>query len=272
MEKVYENIRKYGEEMKGKFSHNPHGNGIVISVTSPFVKEIHIESDNNIHKTYWETYSLLPPQAQHPEGERWSIYYNTEEQCHYRSEWQLINLTPEKTEWGYIWVRTEKDYIVKHARACEELQAHYRSYHDIHKGQLCAFRGYAVDPNGNLKKPSTVESMFDRHKWFLDPWSFKVSLLDENTIDDFVEETPISKGMAKKMVRYHKNQRNDKLKSKVKEFCQNLLDKPSKFAQFVEKSPTLFVGIISAIVGSLFTFFLGNITSILKWFSEHFGS
>ena len=268
MENVYENINKYGEEMKGKFSHNPHGNGIVISVTSPFVKEIYIESDNNIHSAYSETYSLLSAQADHPEGDSRLIYYNTKEQCYYRSEWQLINLTPEKAQWGYVWVRTNKGYIVKHAREYEKLQAHYRSYHDIHKGQLCVFRGYAIDPNGQYKRPSTVESMFDRHKWFFNPWSFSVSLLNENTIDDFVEETPISKGMSKKMVRYHKKQRNDKLKSKVKEFWRNLGDKLSKAVKFVEKYPTWFVAILTGLA----TYFFGNITSILKWFAEHFGS
>ena len=33
MENVYENMSKYGERMEGKFSHKPHENGIVISVT-----------------------------------------------------------------------------------------------------------------------------------------------------------------------------------------------------------------------------------------------
>ena len=266
MEKVYENMNKYGEEMKGKFSHNPHGNGIVISVTSPFVEEIHIESDDNIHKAYSETYWLLPPQAEHPKGEYRSIYYNTEEQRYYRSEWRERNPGQQEAEWGYIWVITDKEYITKHAKECEKLQAHYHSYHDIHKGQLCVFRGYAVDPNGDFKKPSTVESMFDRHKWFFNPWSFKVSLLDENTVDDFVEETPISKEMTNQMVRYHDLEDKARRQAERKEFCRNLLDKISKFAQFVEKYPTWFRTIIAVIVGGLLTFLLSNIGTILKWF------
>ena len=92
MEKVYENINKYGEEMRGKFSHKAQGNGIVISVTSPFVEEIHIESDDNIRTVYWDTYSLLPPQAEHPEGEDWKIYYNTQGKCYYRCKWQPKSL------------------------------------------------------------------------------------------------------------------------------------------------------------------------------------
>ena len=75
------------------------------------------------------------------------------------------------------------------------LQAHFRIYDNIHKEQLCVFRGYALDPNGQYKRPSTVESLFDRHKWFYNPFSFQIELLDQNTIDDFVEETPISKKM-----------------------------------------------------------------------------
>ena len=210
MEKVYENMNKYGEEMKGKFSHNPHGNGIVISVTNPFVQEIHIDCDNDISNTYWDTYSLLAPQADHPIGENRKIYYNTREQCYYSSEWRPKKPEQEESEWGYIWVMTDKEYIVKHARSCEKLQAHFRTYHKIHKGQLCIFRGYAIDPNGQCKRPSTIESMFDRHKWFYSPWSFKFFLLNGDTIDDFVEETPISKEMADKMVLYHQSQ--DKLK------------------------------------------------------------
>ena len=150
MEKVYENMNKYGEKMKGKFSHKTQRDGIVISVTSPFVEEIHIESDDKIHQAHRETYSLLPPQAEHPEGEYTSISYNTREQRYYRSEWRERNRGQQEAEWGYIWVITDKEYITKHARECEKLQAHYRSYHDIHKGQLCVFRGYAVDPNRRL--------------------------------------------------------------------------------------------------------------------------
>ena len=143
-------MNRYGEQMKGKFSHKTQRNGIVISVTSPFVEEIHIESDDNIHNAYRETYSLLPPQAEHPEGASWCIYYNTREQRYYRSEWRERNPGQQEAEWGYIWVITDKEYITTHARQCEKLQAHYRSYHDIHKGQLCVFRGYAVDPNGDF--------------------------------------------------------------------------------------------------------------------------
>lgn len=214
MEKLYQNISQYGEEMEGKFSHNPPGNGIVISVTSPFVKEIRIESDNDIRAEFRDPYSLLEPQAEHPEGQDWCIYYNTEEQCYYKSERQLINLTPEKTSWESVWVKVDKKYIVEHARKCEELQAHYRSYHDIHKGQLCVFTGYAVDPNGNFKKPSTIESKLildHRTKWFFNPWSFKVFLLNEDTVGDFVEGTPISKEMTEKMVLYHREQDEIKL-------------------------------------------------------------
>ena len=68
MEIVSENLNKYGEEMKGKFSHNPRGNGIVISVTNPFVQEIHIDCDEDVYGKYNNTYSLLAPQADHPEG------------------------------------------------------------------------------------------------------------------------------------------------------------------------------------------------------------
>ena len=77
MEKIYENMSQYGEKMVGKFSHKPSGDGIVISVTSPFIKEVHIESDNNIHAEFRDTYSLLEPQAEHPNGQDRCIYYNT---------------------------------------------------------------------------------------------------------------------------------------------------------------------------------------------------
>ena len=230
MEKVYENLNKYGEEMEGKFSHNPHGNGIVISVTSPFVEEIHIECDEDVSGKYNNTSSLLKPQADHPEGYGWQIYYNTQEKCYYRSEWRPKEPELKESEWGYIWVQTDSKYIVEHARLYEKLQAHFRIYDDIHKGQLCVFRGYAVDPNGQYKRPSTVESIFDRHKWFYNPFSFQIELLDQNTIDDFVGGgTPISKEMTDKMVRYHQEQDKTKQQKEEDDKKQNKKEKREAF-------------------------------------------
>ena len=208
MEKFYENMNKYGEEMEGKFSHKPHENGIFISVINPFVEEIRIECDDDLYEEYRHTYSLLEPQADHPDLQGYDrrVYYNTQEKCYYRSEWGPKG----ESGWGCIWVKTDRGYIAEHARRSEKLQAHFRMYHDIHKGQLCVFRGYARDRNGQYKCPSTVESMFDRHKWFYNPFKFSVALLDQNTIDDFVEETPISKEMTDKMVLYH--QEEDKVR------------------------------------------------------------
>lgn len=253
MEKVYENINKYGEKLEGKFSHNPHRNGIVILVTNPFAEEIHIECDEDFSEEYYHTYSLLEPQIDHPEVNKELIYYNTKEKCYYRSEWR-----PNE---GYIWVYADKEYIVNHAKRCEKLQAHFRMYHDIHKGQLCVFTGYAVDPNGQCKRPSTVESMFDRHKWFYNPWSFKVSLLNRDTIDDFVEETPISKEMTDKMVRYHNSERKDKRWAKIKELGRNFSDKLYKPLKRFTKEETPIsivwkgVAIISSIIAIWALFF-----------------
>ena len=56
MENIYENMNTYGEEMKGKFSHKPHRNGRVISMTSPFVKEIHRDCDDDLYQEYLDTY------------------------------------------------------------------------------------------------------------------------------------------------------------------------------------------------------------------------
>lgn len=239
MEKVYENLSKYGEEMKGKFSHNPYGNGIVISVTSPFVEEIHMECDEDVSREYWDTYSLLEPQADHPEGSDRQIYYNTREKCYYKCEWGPKESGLKESRWGYIWVKTDRRYIVKHAMQYERLQAHFRIYDAIHKGQLCVFSGYAVDPNEQYKRPSTVESMFDRHKWFYAPFSFEVPLFNEDTIDDFVEETPISKEMTDKMVLYHKSEHKDKRRTRRKEFCQNVKDKLSKPSESFTKQENL---------------------------------
>ena len=271
MEKKYENMYKYGEQMKGKFSHRPDGNGIIISVTSPFVKEIYIECDADFSDQYYRTYSLLEPQADHPEGDYREIYYHTQEKCYYRSEWREKNPEQQESKSGYIWIRTNNQYIVEHAQKCEKLQAHFRMYRSIHKGQLCVFRCYAIDPNGQCKRPSTIDSMFDRHKWFYDPFSFEVALLDENTIDAFVEKTPISKEMTNQMVRHYKLEDKALRRANRRKWRRSLLDNISKFAQFVERHSALTVGIIGAIVGSLCTFFLQNIGTILNWFFKQAG-
>ena len=157
-------------------------------------------------------------------NKRWHFSY-------YRSELKESN-------GGYTWVATDEGYIIEHTRRCEQLQAHYRSYDSIHKGQLCVFNGYAIDPNGDLKKPSTLEpkSMLDhRTQWYFNPWSFKVSLLNEDTIDDFVEKTPISKEMTQKMVLHYKSKEKERRQTKRKKFVRNFFDKISKVAPFVEK-------------------------------------
>lgn len=231
MRNVSENMNKYGEKMTGKFSHNPSKDGIVISVISPFDEEIHMDCDNDIYQEYRNTYSLLEPQADHPDNERYDrlFYYNTQEKLYYRAEWGPT----EESGWGRIWFKTDILYIRKHAIRYEKLQAHFRRYREIHKGQLCVFIGYAVDPNRQPKRPSTVESMRDRHEWLYDPFSFDVAPLDENTIDDFVEETPISKEMTNKMVLYHQEQdrvrqqkedddKKKKKKEKVEVFFGNI--------------------------------------------------
>ena len=64
-----------------------------------------------------------------------------------------------------------------------------------------------------------MESSFNKHEWFYNPFSFEVVPLDENTIDDFVEETPISKEMTNKMVLYHQSQ--DKLKQQKEKDDKN---------------------------------------------------
>ena len=264
MEKVYENINKYGEQIKGKFSHKAQRDGIVISVTSPFVEEIHIESDDNIHKAYSETYSLLPPQAEHPKGEYRSIYYNTEEQRYYRSEWRPKKPELEESEWGYIWVITDSEYITKHAKRCEKLQAHYRSYHDIHKGQLCVFTGYAIDPNGDFKKPSTIESKLildDRTKWFFNPWSFKVSLLDENTIDGLVKEILPSRECLEESLERH-DAADDELKRQERnKRWQSIKSIPKRVENFIGRYPRLLwliitFGMLLVGIGSLIVAYL----------------
>ena len=177
MEKLYENLNQYGEEMEGKFSHNPHGNGIVISVTSPFVEEIHIECDKDVSREYWNTYSSLGPQADHPKGSDGLIYYNTREQCYYRCEWKPKEPGLKASEWGSIWVKTDIQHIVNHAIQSEQTTGAFSHDTTIYIKGNCVFLDVMpVDPNGQYKLPSTVESMFDRHKWFYAPFSFEVSL------------------------------------------------------------------------------------------------
>ena len=260
MEHSYTVDRKYVGEITGKISHVSRGSGeLTISVTTPFRGEILIECDTDIRYAYWNPISLIEPQSEHIEEED-RCYYHTEQKSFYVGRYEVGK--------GVVPKKINSNWIIEHTKNSQRLQSHFQSRHKLHKGQSCSFLGYAIDRNDRPMHPSTVESSFNKYKWFYNPFTFEVVPLDQNTIDDFVEETPISKGMAKKMVRYHKDQRNDKLISKVKEFCRNLLEKLSKAAKFVEKYPTWFVAILTALA----TYFFGNMTSILKWFAEHFGN
>lgn len=82
---------------------------------------------------------------------------------------------------------------------------------------------------------------------------FPYYLLNEDTIDDFVEEIPISKEMTDKMVRYHKSKRKDKQRAKKRELRQNLLDKLSKpWKRFTkEETPISIVWKGAAIISSI---------------------
>lgn len=124
-------------------------------------------------------------------------YYHTEEEAFYISEYQGGEVVPKKIN---------SKFIIEHTKNYQRLKSHFQSLHKLHKGQSCSFYGYAIDRNDRPMHPSTVESSFSKHKWFYNPFTFEVTLLDENTIDDFVEEIPISKEMTDKMVLYHQKQ------------------------------------------------------------------
>ena len=193
--------QRYVGEIRGKISHTSHDGELTISVTVPFTGEILIKCDTDISHTYWQIISLIEPQSEHIEKE-YKCYYHTEEEAFYISQYQVGK--------GVVPKEINSQFIIEHTKNYQRLQSHFQSMKKLHKGQSCSFLGYAIDRNKRPMHPSTVESSFNKHEWFYNPFSFEVVPLDENTIDDFVEETPISKEMTNKMVLYHQSQ--DKLK------------------------------------------------------------
>ena len=193
--------QRYVGEIRGKISHTLRGDELTISVTAPFRGEILIKCDTDISHTYWNLISLIEPQSEHIEEED-KCYYHTEQEFFYVGRYEAgKGVVPKKINSKWI-----IDYITNYQR----LRLHFQSLYKLHKGQSCSFFGYAIDRNKRPMHPSTVESSFNKHEWFYNPFSFQIELLDENTIDDFVEETPISKEMTDKMVLYYKEQ--DKIK------------------------------------------------------------
>ena len=190
--------QRYVGEISGKISHTPRGDsGLTISVTAPFIGEILITCDTDIRYAYWNLISLMKPQSEHIE-EEYKCYYHTEEEAFYISKYQVGK--------GVVPEEINPQFIIEYTKNYQRLQSHFQSLNKLHKGQSCSFQGYAIDRNKRPMHPSTVESSFNKHEWFYNPFSFEVVPLDENTIDDFVEETPISKEMTDKMVRYHQEQ------------------------------------------------------------------
>ena len=224
MQHSYAVDQRYVGEIRGKISHTPRGNDQpIISVTVPFRGEILIKCDTDIQNTYWQTIVLIEPQSEHIEEEN-TCYYHTEEESFYISQYQVGK--------GVVPKETNRQWIVDHTKNYQRLQSHFQSLRNLHKGQSCSFLGYAIDRNDRPMHPSTVESSFHKYHWFYNPFTFEVVPLDENTIDDFVEETPISKEMTDKMVRYHQEQdkakqqkEKDDEKKKEKEKREAFLNK-----------------------------------------------
>ena len=216
MQHSYAVDQRYVGEIRGKISHTPRGGELTISVTAPFRGKILIKCDENIRYTYWQTISLIEPQSEHIEEEN-KCYYHTEEESFYISQYQVGK--------GVVPKEINRQWIVDHTKNYQRLQSHFQSLNKLHKGQSCSFLGYAIDRNKRPMHPSTVESSFNKHEWFYNPFSFEVVPLDENTIDDFVEETPISKEMTDKMVRYHQEQDKAKQQKEKDDKKQNRKEK-----------------------------------------------
>ena len=219
MQHPYAVDQRYVGRIIGKISHISHSNELTISVTDPFRAKILIKSDDEIRYTYWQTISLIEPQSEHIEEEN-KCYYHTEEEDFYISQYQ--------GEKGVVPKKINSNFIIEHTKNYQRLESHFRSLNKLYKGQSCSFYGYAIDRNKRPMHPSTVESSFNKYEWFYNPFTFEVTPLDENTIDDFVKETPISKEMTEKMVLYHQEQ--DQLKQQKERDDKKKNDKEKREA------------------------------------------
>ena len=209
MERAYAVDSMYVGKMTGKISCTSNPNQLIISVTDPFNGEISVRCDNKIDNTYSEAIFFIEPQSEHIE-EYNKCYYHIEEEDFYITQYENGRIAPKKIY---------PVEIIEHTKDYQKLRSHFGSLRKLHKGQFCSFSGYAIDRNNRPMHPSTVESSLNKYQWFYNPFSFEVAPLDENTIDDFVEETPISKEMADRMVLYHQEQ--DKIKQQKEKTDKN---------------------------------------------------
>ena len=275
-----------------------------ILVNHPFNAEISIIMNTdtwNKYVNYSVSHNWQGFLESHPENYNSQNFY-----CNLQDGKFYIASTIDDKDYP-VWRESTLEKIINVSHLAWRFSRHIHiDYNRFHTGQTCEFYAYAIDNNDRLYKPSTIEDNFPKYKWIYNPLTFKAHDITSESIehliaktpppklvadkiilnhiqefqhsktnglniDGLVAETPISKEMTDKMVRYHNLERKAQQRATVRQFRQNLLDKLSKFAQFVEKYPTWSVAIISAIVGSLFTFFLGNIESILKWFLKQSG-
>ncbi|MCG9129685.1 hypothetical protein JT359_19010 [Candidatus Poribacteria bacterium] len=198
----------YVGRMTGKISCKSNSNQLIISITTPFNGEISVRCDDKIYYAYYNTISLIEPQSEHIE-ECNKCYYHTEEEDFYITQ---------RVDERIVRKKIHPTLIIEHAKDCQKLQSHFGSLRQLHKGQACSFSGYAIDRNNRPMHPTTVESSFHKYTWFYNPFTFDIEPLDENTIDDFVKGTPISKEMTNKMVLYH--QKEDKIKLRRKKMIK----------------------------------------------------
>lgn len=256
----YEERIEYIEKMEGiiidKIS-TSQSFSLKVDIKKPFESQIEVRLDRYFWNQYinyhyddkWKGILEKAPEVKYFKDN----YYNSQDQNFY------IASDTEDNEWK----KENFTQIINEAIWADRLKLHINSI--FHTGQPCHFAGYAIDGNNRLHKPSTIHRDFEKYIWVYNPFTFRISPLDENTIDNLVEKIPISKQMTKKMLSYHNSKDKAQHQEKRKGTWGNLLNKFSKPAQFIEKHSTWFIAITSAIAGaiagSLFTFFLNNLFS-----------
>jgi len=195
----------------GKITNINNSSTLTISVTSPFVIEIHFHCSSDhydmLHPpTFKYNWTSWVQGAGHPVVSEAAAYYNEIHKCFYKKE-SGSEAEWERTDFKDIY-DDNPNFLTKNRNMQEKYQFFLYKYMSIlHKEQLCHFSAYAIDQT-NRKSRSISGKQVERHPddyfWIYDPDTFHGEKWDAESIDGLVKEIRPSRECLEELIESYK--------------------------------------------------------------------